>query len=1006
MFHGAVRAGECMSPSGASGGRPRAAGLSSAANRAPALIGRERELATLDEHLRAVGEGAFRVALVVGSAGIGKTRLAAEALDRHAADGALALSARSYRWGGTTSFGPWVEALDRDLRSRPTEDLRQLCTGLRSELAALLPSVEVVTGPADRHTDRSQLLEALVGLLDRLSRERPVLVALDDVHLADPSTWEVLRYLGRRLSGSPIGVIATARPSELAESPIAGEVLVGLEDDGMLVRLPLQPLTLAQVTALAHEVLRADTRARSTFVPAPLVSWLVERSVGHPLFAIGLLEALIEEGADLTQPRLEHLPTGLRDRVALDLARLEGDQRHLLEVLAVADRRMEIPDVERVADLAPPITDALERLVRLRLVTEQRNGAELSVEISHPIVQDAIYEEIAESRRRGLHRRVGRTLAASGQLGSAAGHFARAADRGDDEAVEALCQAMAQAEARGLHQEALAILAALLDVLPADDARWLEVFEAIDPRSERVLSHLAENDVATAIAAMERIEGHLDGSEDLVARATVRFHLAAFLSFGAGRLAAAERACRTAADLYERAGDREGALLAQAEVGWIHGCGGDLLEQWRIASDVLEAAERDDHRQAATQAAAIAAYAAGFLGRFEQADELFGRALVMAQQGDNSYRAAWIQAQHGGVLSLSGRLDDGLASVESALRTDPRAPDALAFEVLAQGLWLRGGFDDAVSALERSAIRRPLRGSRRRAWGAALGARIHAERGHLGRARASLEVAAATYGDRPFLVWGFWSPWVEAVLRWIEDRPAAALDGLAEVAGQLADQGSAPYEILVLVDLAEAAADAGDHDNASQAAARAETLAGSVQGVLSDGCAALVGALAALTAGDHGRARGLADTAARTLADAGFRPLAATAQHVLGRALGPADRGAAIVALETAASTFDDCAAVWRRDRVMADLVRQGSQGRRHAASLLGPAALTTREREVAMLAVQGLTAREIGGRLFIGRRTVESHLAACYAKLGVASKRELIQRAAELDLAVEHDAP
>ena len=347
-----------------------------------------------------------------------------------------------------------------------------------------------------------------------------------------------------------------------------------------------------------------------------------------------------------------------------------------------------------------------------------------------------------------------------------------------------------------------------------------------------------------------------------------------------------------------------------------------------------------------------------------------------------------------------------MASVEAALRTDLRAPDALAFEVLAQGHWLAGGFDDAVAALERSAIRRPLRGSRRRAWGAALGARIHAERGHLGRARSSLEVATATYADRPFLVWGFWAPWVEAVLRWIEDGPAAALDGLAEVAGQLADQGSAPYELLVLVELAEAAANAGDHDHASQAADRAETLAGSVQGVLPAGCAALVGASAALTAGERDRAGGLADTAAQNLADAGYRPLAATAQHVLGRALGPTDRSAAIIALEAAASTFDDCGAVWRRDRVMADLVRQGGQGRRVAASLLGPAALTTRERDVAMLAAQGFTAREIGGRLFIGRRTVESHLAACYAKLGVGSKRELIQRAAELDLVAERDAP
>ncbi len=76
-----------------------------------------------------------------------------------------------------------------------------------------------------------------------------------------------------------------------------------------------------------------------------------------------------------------------------------------------------------------------------------------------------------------------------------------------------------------------------------------------------------------------------------------------------------------------------------------------------------------------------------------------------------------------------------------------------------------------------------------------------------------------------------------------------------------------------------------------------------------------------------------------------------------------------------------------------------GAGGRRRKAELLGPGALSTREREVAELAAQGCSAREIAERLFIGERTVETHLGKAYAKLGVASKVDLVRRAAELGL-------
>ena len=103
--------------------------------------------------------------------------------------------------------------------------------------------------------------------------------------------------------------------------------------------------------------------------------------------------------------------------------------------------------------------------------------------------------------------------------------------------------------------------------------------------------------------------------------------------------------------------------------------------------------------------------------------------------------------------------------------------------------------------------------------------------------------------------------------------------------------------------------------------------------------------------------------------------------------------------MEEAARIFEACGARWRLDRTLGALAGLGSQGKRAAAAVTGPESLTSRERQAARLAAQGLTARQIGERLFIGERTVESHLARAYAKLGVRSKADLVERASELDL-------
>jgi DNA-binding CsgD family transcriptional regulator len=157
--------------------------------------------------------------------------------------------------------------------------------------------------------------------------------------------------------------------------------------------------------------------------------------------------------------------------------------------------------------------------------------------------------------------------------------------------------------------------------------------------------------------------------------------------------------------------------------------------------------------------------------------------------------------------------------------------------------------------------------------------------------------------------------------------------------------------------------------------------------------------LRALAGGDADAARSAAAGAVELLGRVDCRAHRARALHVLGRALAVTDPAEAVQALRTAGQTFAACGAPWRQARTLDALSGLGGAGRRAGWAVRGSSALTRREREVARMAAEGHSAREIAERLFISKRTVESHLGKVYAKLGVGSKPRLAARAEEFPL-------
>ena len=482
---------------------------------------------------------------------------------------------RAHPLGVTAAFGLWAEAIDPLLQGRSDRQIAAVCGGLLDDLASLFHRVAVVRGSLpDREPPLPRLLQGLAALVRNLAAEAPVLAVLDDVHFADASSWEALRYFARHLDATRLLVVATQRAADLAEHEVAARALFELDEDGFLCRLGVAPLDRQATRELAETIIGRPP-------PAALVDWVGQRSRGNPLYVISLLRALLEERADLSAPSLRRLPEGLTERMAARTRSVDPGSQAVLELLAVFERPLPVAGLLALTGLQlDQLEPILADLVDGRAVVEGERGRELSYEVSHPLLREVVYQEISGTRKRVLHRQVARSLLDSGRLAEAALHFARSAEPGDDEAVRVLLDAMRQAEQREAFRETLDLLSELVEILPATDPRWLGVLEAMYWQAEWVVDHRAETQAETAIRALRAIDGLLTRSADDARRATVKFRLANFLAWGTGELEGAEDACREAVRLFEAADDQRQALRPAGSSAGSGACAGTSLT-WR-----------------------------------------------------------------------------------------------------------------------------------------------------------------------------------------------------------------------------------------------------------------------------------------------------------------------------------------------------------------------------------------------------------------------------------------
>jgi DNA-binding SARP family transcriptional activator len=457
------------------------------------IVGREPELeqlaAMLDE---AVGSGAPRRVVLVGDAGIGKTRLA-RAFVEQLGSAAQVLSGRCPAYGDGAALRPLLQLLEQVGPVEPLlahePDAERIATRLREWS---------VSEPSESFWALRRLLEAIAG-------GQPIVLVFDDVHWAGPTFFDLVEYLVG-WAAVPLFVLCVGRPELLEARPAWREDAIFLES--------MSPGDAEQLVAALP---------KSSALPAPAVAAALVAAEGNPLFLEQLVSFAAEDADGSLPPTLEVL-------IASRVDRLPDEERAVLERAAVAGRHFwrstveaTSPDEERAG-----VGVALMALVRRRLVLPERASApgEDGFRFQHALIRDAVYAGVPEASRAELHESVARALDDRGsELDEAIGyHLEQAAllrsSRGETdlalrhEAGHRLGVAGMRALKRVDGHAAIDLLTRAIALLPEGDQANLELEWALGTavkfsgdvvRADELLDDVVRQSVAVGDARIEHL---------------------------------------------------------------------------------------------------------------------------------------------------------------------------------------------------------------------------------------------------------------------------------------------------------------------------------------------------------------------------------------------------------------------------------------------------------------------------------------------------------------------
>ncbi|HTU97604.1 MAG TPA: LuxR family transcriptional regulator [Solirubrobacteraceae bacterium] len=904
--------------------------------RAPAAVGRDAELAEVDLFLAQMRSTSCALALE-GDAGIGKTTLWQEAIDRASDSGVLALACRPAAAEAKLSFSGLSDMLAAvgEATFAGLPELQR--TALEVALLRAAPE-----GPA---LDARVVATALLTLVRELAGQGPVLLAIDDAQWLDGPTLGVVTFAIRRLDAEPVGVLCASRPRA------AGTGLLESVERHRVRHVRVGPLELA---ALGEVI--ADRLGRS--LPRPVLARIAQASRGNPFYALEVARLVIDDagGADALLPVPDDVRTLAESRVSELPA---ATQRALLRAAVLAD------PTTRAIDAGPLAPAEESGIVRI--------DARGRIAFVHPLFAAAISASASAAQRRAAHRAAAEEV---GDPEQRARHLAYSADRPDQAVAAELDAAAALADSRGAPDAAAELIELALERTPAGDAEL---------RAERLLRaaglHLDAGGGARAgellaqlldSATSDRVRAH-----GLRLRATLESR-----SHGFGTAIATSREALAAA-----AGEPSLAAAIDLDAAFYLVGVGDVGGGLRHAEAAVGRAELPGGDPGVLADALAVASMVSFLNGDGLATERLERALRLEDPDRRRLAFSSPRLIAGLLLMWTGR---GREAVDTllALRAERRergvesdVPTSALYLAWAY-LWLGETDRAAEVAAADSAAAALLGDPALSALALSADALVSAQRGDVEATRRQASAALAHFAELDWRTATVFPLWALGFAELSAGEPAAAHSALEPLTAMLPSMGLAdpiglvflPDEIEALIALGELARAqpliellrrlgmAHDRPWAIAAAARGRGILAAAHGDLEEAIAALEEALAA-----HDRVEM------------------------------PFERGRTLLALGRALRRRKQWSAARERLREALELFeRTGAplwaQAARHEVGRAGersgdPDELTATERRVAELAASGLSNQEVAERAFLTVKGVEANLTRAYRKLGIRSR-------------------
>jgi predicted ATPase/class 3 adenylate cyclase len=609
------------------------------------MVGRQDDLAQLQwAFRRAVEERECRLVTVLGSAGVGKSRLAHEFVST-LGDTPTLLQGRCLPYGDGITFWPLAEMVKQVSAIEEHDSSEAAKTRLEAKLRpysdapAVAQRIAELTGLAEASGGAEDAFWAVRMLFESLAGEQPLIAVFEDVHWAEPTMLELIEYLAGNAVGQPILLLCLARPELTDARPGWGE------GRGRRTLIDLDPLNSAECDRLIVEILG------ETGVSPGVRDRIGEAAEGNPLFVEQMVSMLIDEG--LLQPEdgrwvvkgdlsAISVPDSIQALLAARLDRLTAPERAVIGRAAVVGQVFYLNAVEELAppDLRTRLGGIVMSLVRKGLIRPDRSdlGAEDAFRFHHLLVRDAAYAGLSKEARADLHEQVARWLEA--RMGERVSEYGEILGYHLEQAYRYLSE-LGPVDERG-REIALRASEYLADAGWRASARW-DVPAGVMLRSR-------------ALALM--------GSDD-VRRPQLLAELGDALLWR-GRFDEAEAALGEALELARRSGDRRTETLAQLSrlrLRFQVDPGADYAELEAEAEQAAEMFESAADHVGAAQAWHVVYWARYGLCRLVRAREAAERALEHAQRARADYpyldRLGLIAAMLFGPTPASEALSEG-----------------------------------------------------------------------------------------------------------------------------------------------------------------------------------------------------------------------------------------------------------------------------------------------------------------------------------------------------------